>query len=92
MGKTSERCPRCLRPVPVSRSLTVPAREGEEVRGVLLDKVRYQNLKCPHCGLLGQRPTYVGRTVWQDQKTKRGYVQDCAEEVSSGTIISDKDV
>ena len=83
MGKTSERCPRCLRPVPVSRSLTVPAREGEEVRGVLLDKVRYQNLKCPYCGLLGQRPTYVGRTVWQDQKTERGYVQDCAEEVSS---------
>lgn len=83
MGKSAERCPRCGHPVPVCRSLTISARDKEEIKGAPLDKVRYQNLKCPYCGLIGQRPTYVGYTVWQDKKTGKKYMQDCAEMHSS---------
>lgn len=77
MGKTSERCPRCGSPVPVCRSVTVPAQNQEAIQGALLDKIRYQILKCASCGLEGQRSTYVARAAWPEYEDKNTLMQDC---------------
>ncbi len=59
-GKAVERCPHCGSKVPVTRTYTVRAMPGEAYRDSPLRAIRYQQLRCPECGSMGDRIVLVG--------------------------------
>lgn len=63
MGKTSERCPICRRPVPAEKTDTIPAMPDDTYRGVPLAWTRYQRRTCP-CGIVGETIVFVAVTRW----------------------------
>ena len=64
MAKIPERCPHCGAEVSVYKTDTVPAMPGDNWRGLVLHKVRYQSVRCPQCGLTGNRHTFISHIDW----------------------------
>lgn len=71
-GKAAERCPRCGSRVPVTKTYTVRAMPDEAYRNTPLRAIRYQQLRCPECGSIGDRVVLVGEANWEEKAPDTG--------------------
>lgn len=62
-------CPVCHTPVPTSKTHNLPLREPLNFRGSKIVLHRLREKICPTCGNRGGTDVFIGRTVWEREKS-----------------------